>query len=688
MRRWVLAAGLAAVVAAPIAVPAALAVPGGAHGGPGLRAGAASADITPPAYDAASAPDTATCVPVDGSGPFNGHRAFALEEPYADLNGNGVYDPPDPTNGAPGEPFFDCPTPTATGGIRPPDGRWDGIYLGGGDCCDRLASGKVWDPLEADALVLDNAGKRIAIVTVDNEGVFKEIWDEVRAKVAADGVHLDAVFPSSTHDESAPDTIGITGPVQTTSGVDPFYVEFFVGRVAGAIERAAASLAPARVRYGAVRPDNLIPCWSSYPYVADESVRAMQVVPLHGRAHAAPVATLVDYGIHAEELGFADATHHDISGDWWHFLRTSVRSAYGDAPVLSMAGPVGSVEMPMILSGAFDPVPTAVHKFSSVDGCTTVYSGPPQLVEHEGGYSTYTKTLGETVASWASRALETGDWSHGDQLSFGLQTIQAPVTNALFLAAAPACVFDYRIFYVSGVPTGTGMPPACGAGNSIATDIGYFKVGDGSFVMAPGELFPVTYDHDFHGPEGLADPTAGGVHGWVMAQLGGRWRFVDGLGGDLSGYIFPANNEVGTPSVDNPNGDDVDRFNCHHVDDAEASSGNEGDVVNDALTSLLPPSPGDVVKAGRYRYADGSLHRDPTGDGILGCDAATSTFARAAGGGAVAVTVTGGPTYTPGVDGVQWMDLAGRPQAEPDQQTRGVILGNGQRVWVDVYPGP
>jgi hypothetical protein len=685
MRRWVLTTAVAAAVAVPLAVPAALAQPGGAHAS-GLRAGAASADITPPAFGTLPAPDPATCVPVDGSGPFNGPRQFALEEPYADLNGNGVYDAPDPTTGAQGEPFLDCPTPTALGGIRPPDGRWDGIYLGGGDCCDRLASGKVFDPLEADALVLDNDGKRIAVVTVDNEGVFKEIWDLVRQKVAADGVRLDAVFPSSTHDESAPDTIGITGPAQTTSGVDPFYVEFFVARVAGAIERAAAHLTPARVRYGSIRPDNLIPCWSSYPFVADESVHAMQVLPVHGH-DAAPVATLVDYGIHAEELGFDPVTRHDISGDWWHFLRTSIRAAYGDAPVLSMAGPVGSVEMPMILSGAFDKTPVGVHKFSSRDGCTTIYSGPPQLVEHEGGYATYTKTLGETVASWATQALTDGEWSRSDQLSFALRTIQAPVTNALFLAAAPACVFDYRIFYVSGVATGTGTPPACGAGNEIATDVGYFRIGDGSFVTAPGELFPLTYAHDFHGPEGLADPTAGPVHGWVMAQLGGKWRFVDGLGADLSGYIFPASNEVGTPTVTNPNASDVDRFDCHHVDDGEASSGNEGDVVDDALTSLLPPSVTDVVKAGRYVYADGSLHRDPSGDGILGCDAATSGFTPAPGGGAVAVRVTGGPTYTPGADDVRWMDLDGRAQSAPDQQTRGVILGDGQRVWLDVYPG-
>src|SRR3954462_8284055 len=122
-KRWIVTASVAAAVAVPIAVPAALAQPGGSHSG-GLRAGAASADITPPAFGALSAPDAATCAPVDGTGPFNGRRAFALEEPYADLNGNGVSAAPAPPPGAQGEPFLDCATPTATGSIRPPDGRW------------------------------------------------------------------------------------------------------------------------------------------------------------------------------------------------------------------------------------------------------------------------------------------------------------------------------------------------------------------------------------------------------------------------------------------------------------------------------------------------------------------------------------------------------------------------------------
>ena len=57
---------------------------------------------------------------------------------------------------------------------------------------------------------------------------------------------------SSTHDESAPDTIGITGPDQFTSGVDPFYVQFLVAGAARSIEQAASRLAPARLRYGMV----------------------------------------------------------------------------------------------------------------------------------------------------------------------------------------------------------------------------------------------------------------------------------------------------------------------------------------------------------------------------------------------------------------------------------------------------
>jgi len=85
----------------------------------------------------------------DATGLYNGPHLFSLEEPYQDTNGNGQYDAGDPTAQppVPPEPFLDCPTPTANGGMRPPDGRWDGIYLDGGSGHNRLPT-EVLDPIQ------------------------------------------------------------------------------------------------------------------------------------------------------------------------------------------------------------------------------------------------------------------------------------------------------------------------------------------------------------------------------------------------------------------------------------------------------------------------------------------------------------------------------------------------------------
>src|SRR5262249_28389156 len=102
-------------------------------------AGASVVDITPPLAAAATS-NPANC---DSTGTFDGPHLFSLEEPYQDLNHTGRYDGAPPTGGP--EPFLDCPTPTANGDVRPPDGRWDGISLGGGDGHARLPTA-VLDP--------------------------------------------------------------------------------------------------------------------------------------------------------------------------------------------------------------------------------------------------------------------------------------------------------------------------------------------------------------------------------------------------------------------------------------------------------------------------------------------------------------------------------------------------------------
>ncbi len=656
--------------------------------------GAAAVDITPPLASVATS-NPANC---DTTGTYNGPHLFSLEEPYIDVNGNGRYDAGDPTDpmAPPAEPFLDCPTPTANGGTRPPDGRWDGIYLDGGSGSNRIPTA-VLDAISARTIVIGNGVRTISITVADQEGVFKEIWDLVRQKVQADGVVLDEMFMSSTHDESAPDTIGIGGPSQTVSGVDPFYVEFMIARTAESVEQAAAALRPATIRFGQIHPDDLMPCHSSYPFVADEAVGAMQARGLDGSV----IATLVNYGIHAEELGFSndmeDRLH--LSSDWPNFARAALELRYGGVAV-AMAGPVGSVEMPKVFEESRSFVPVGLHSIPGNGGCRTIYDTSGTYAPY--GYLLSNQERGERIALWVSRALDAGAVSRTSTIAFARTSLFVPLDNLLFKFAGVLGVFTYKKTYINGVEQPQ-APDGKENGNDVKTDVGWFTVGDAQFVTTPGELFPFTYEHDFEGPDDLAVPQYGPVHGWVMASMNARWRFIEGLGEDMLGYIFPRSNAVGVPTAMNPSPDDTDRFGCGHSDDGEAANQAAGDIFNDAVLSILVPSRRETVQVGRWIWPDGTLHRNPIGDGRLGCDAASSGFSAAPGGGAIGVWVLppGVTEFRRGVGRIyrvrdsafgvgrrslHFIDMRGQPQAGPGMQTRGVMRGRRRRVWVDVFP--
>jgi hypothetical protein len=664
--------------------------PEAGHGPPGgfdflpipalFRVGAAAVDVTPPLDG--TAPNPAAC---SGADAYGGPHLLSLEEPYTDANGNGRYDP--------GEPFLDCPTPTANGAVLPPDGRWDGIYLGGGDCCNRLPTA-VLDPLWARTLVVSRGGRTISLTSVDNEGVFKEIWDQVRQKVRADGVtDIDEMLFSSTHDESAPDTIGISGPDEFTSGVDPFYVQFLIERTAKSIEDARASLRAAVVLYGQVRPDDLVSCWSSYPFAADEQIGVMQAVDLRGRR----VATLLNYGIHAEELGFSDDDQDrlHLSSDWPHFARAALEARYGGV-AMTLAGSVGSVEMPQVYPGPRDHTPVGVYSSQGNGGCRTIYATDDTRVPY--GYELSTEARGERIASWAERALAAGRLSRSGVVDAHRTTIFVPLDNKLFALASELGVIAGKTAFLNGVEvprdeTGAIIDPV--HPNEFQTDIAWFRIGDGEFVNAPGEVFPYTYARDFGGPADQAVPDGAAPPAWVMAALTQPFRFVSGLGEDMVGYIFPRTNAVGVPKTLG-GANDVDRFGCGHSDDGEAAAKNAGDLVVAALTSILPP-PAEPIRTGRYVDRDGGLHRSPLGDGGQQCKGAGNVFQPIPGGEAVGVWILppGVTAFAPGV-GTRlavgghgpwhWMNLRGRPEAHASTQTRGIIGPGERRIWIDVFP--
>ncbi len=145
--------------------------------------------------------------------------------------------------------------------------------------------------------------------------------------------------------------------------------------MARAIERAADRVRPARLKIGeALDPNNFLPCFSSYPYLADRHIHVLSAIEAQRRTRT--IATLMEYGIHDETLGFSGEPPHDLpmkgpdaanprgyyrrvmAGDWGGFFRRDVQSRVGGV-AMTLAGPVGSVEMPVCLPRRYPGQPDA-----------------------------------------------------------------------------------------------------------------------------------------------------------------------------------------------------------------------------------------------------------------------------------------------------------------------------------------
>lgn len=648
------------------------------HGTPApFTAGADVESFTPPAAGALQS-DPADCLTAADS-QFTGKRYFSFEEPYIDEQGDGHYDA--------GDPFIDCNH----------DGRWDGDTLGGGGNAPRYYD-HVADPAGARALVVSNGHETIGMEVVDQEGLFNVYADRIRAKVAADGYHLDNVQISSTHDESAPDSLGLGGQDSVLSGTNEYFVNYLVQQSALAIERAYNAMRPAHIRYAeAQEPANLRQCWSSYPFIDNPLMPVLQAVGTDGRT----IATLASVSQHTETLGFNGGSQLDpgtpytldqetrwVTADWPYWFRSALESTYGGVGI-EMAGTVGSVETPEVFSAVLSRTPQQFIDEGHPAGCRTLFNAPAGATKAPLGYFNETKQLGQDLAGAVQSALSSdgAQWSRSNHMWADTVNICVPVANALFKAAAVGGTFAERPAYLPGcrkLEQAPVAPTGQTVGTSVQSQVAAWQIGDAEFIGAPGEVFPFTF---FRGPVGPEDMNYSqyGMPAWPLPYMHTPWRFSDGLDNDMIGYIFPRGNDAGVPGqhvVKNPSASGTDRFGCGHSDDSESVNDKAGNIVGTALVGILSQhGSSEAIVQGRYVLPDGKLSRNPEGTtDTIKCTAPTDTRF-AADGPAVAVWVPG----TGVVEPAGWIDLLGHPQQTPDRDTRGWIDSAGSRHWLDVF---
>ena len=677
--------------------------------------GAAVTDFTPPcgpdgtpaAQNCTPAPggftDTAHCLPATDA--LNtGTRLFALTETYNDVGATGHWDA--------GDTWQDCPVPSWEPSGPAVNGRWDGSYIGGGSNAPRFYN-RVADPVTARAMVVSNGNKTIAVEVLDHEGAFNTYLARIRTIVGlalpGASLHPEDIFISSTHDESAPDSIGLYGPTPVSSSVNSFWVDYMATQAAQAIVEAYRQMQPAKIRYTeAKEPANLRQCFSSYPFIDDQLMPSLQAV---NTDNGNVIVTLADVSQHTETLGFnvgsavdlgapsgnptLDVEKRWISADWAYWFRRHLETTYGGVGV-EMAGSVGSNETPEVFSQVLSAVPQQFVDESHPAECRTLYNAHGTKTPL--GYYSETKALGEQLAQAVETSFATKGSDSTSNVIYGARADACiHLTNQLFAVAATAGVFAERPGYDDTCTVAGAVAPNGGtAGTAVKTQVAAFRIGDGEFVSIPGEVFPFTYLRGFVGPADMPCPDPSGntsctgtgtypLPVWLMPHMHTPYRFIDGLAEDMVGYIFPRGNGVGVvgeyPNPNSLQGNSGDQFGCGHSDDSEAASSQSGDILGTAAAGLLDANDGapeDIVQ-GRYVLPDGSLSRDPLGGPEIKCNV-DKTFA--AKGPAVAAWLSNGQLVFP----TSWMSLGGRPQATPDRNTRGYYDASGTRHWLDVFP--
>jgi hypothetical protein len=688
-----------------------------------FQAGAAKADITPPPYTTAS---DATFVPSCGTSAaqvaelWPGPREFAFEKPYIDAHGLGKY--------APGDPYCDADHTN----------RYEAPYIAGGDGQNHWPTSV--DPgngPQAQAVVLAAGNERAAIVSVDSIGIFNVTAQQIRDEVSRLDPTLTNVFVSSTHDESAPDPIGLWGPdaselpehpetpAATSSGVDEYYMSFLVDRVAHAVVAADAARKAAKlaVATGSM-PSNTQSCWSSYPFIDDQAMPVMQAKDKAGKV----IFTLADVSTHAETLAFSGVPAYvsTLSADWPGAMRTALETRWPGSVGVELAGMVGSVETPTVYEPETTQVlrlPGALHNVAgNPDGCRSVYpepsSGSPVSDARE-----FIPAYGRSVADAVAAALAGAGSYAPNTLSSQQQSICLELENNLFKAAFAAGLFPDRPSYADSACTVASKPagasaagpsapaaPSAEAPTYLKTNVGVLTLGPVQLAYSPGEVFPVT---EVRGPIDEAQmpfPTdcyesstenynCGNplpMTQWISAKMTTRYRFLVGLGEDMIGYLSPPGNFVGDEGeiasepwfayeTSGANGG-RDRFGYGHSDDSESVGPYAGLLVTNALSELLASAgrPSRIVP-GVFLDAGGHLSDSPFASGA---------FTGAVGVKVLPVGKTTPRTYLIGSSARGWATFDGQPDPGTagtlltySVRTGGVIPTKGSPLLVDVFAG-
>lgn len=434
-------------------------------------------------------------------------------ETFTDTNHNGRWDKGETFEDDPGNDVLDSSS----------KGKYDGIFLAGfGN--NRPATGK-HDDLWARAIVLEYEATKIAIVSIDMIGYYSKAnyYGLVEIKKLIDPkLSIGEILIASTHDHEAPDTIGAWGPNPLSDGKYPKYLRFVDRQIAKAINKAAASTAPAVMKLGRTDPvaspsiaGMQTRTHGRPPDFFDEELRVMQFLGGSGTARDRVIATVINWNTHPESMESGNTL---LTSDFPHSLREAVEKKYGGTAIY-ISGDIGAVE----IIGDSNTKLTDRVRFDGRDYPLKPGSKRPEYTFER------TEAIGRDVAKAVFDALGRAESSTVSGIDLKKAALRAPMDNEGYLFLAKQGVLD------------TMPAPRAGEQPEIESTVYAITIGDAQIITTPGELFPEV----FYGVEKYRRRDCAGADTKRPAEPGVRdrmkkkYKFVFGLCPDEFGYIVP-----------------------------------------------------------------------------------------------------------------------------------------------------
>ena len=447
------------------------------------------------------------------------------------------------------EAFLDCGCdqlcPDEPGYPGPDEGEADGefqaIWLAGFQ--NSRPANSVHDDLWARTVVFRQGETSVAVVSLDSFGFFFDDVQEVRAAVAEEGIDVDHVLITSTHDHESPDTLGQYGQVVGKRGVDDAWMIDLKSAVVESIGQAVRELQPAEMTVTSVDLSTVVPEKGTRNFVNDKRDprivdEMMGVAIFRSTSDGSVIASMINFGNHPEALASGNTA---ITSDFPHYIRDGMENGvpWNSGEVEGLGGV--SVYIQGAVGGMMTPLGVEV---SDRDG---------------NAFSEATfekaKAIGHMMATAALESLEMAEPVTAPGLAFRTVEFTLPIANNAFQAMFLIGVFDRQaINYDPDIPLDDDNVP------ELPTEMDLIDVGPLRMLSIPGELLPelavggydgshtnigdytdAIFDPDQPHPPDFSKAPEGP---YLKERMAGEFNWIVGLGNDELGYIIPEYNFI------------------------------------------------------------------------------------------------------------------------------------------------